>query len=125
MLTVPSSRRLTAFTLTFLLLWWFLPPPETRYALTGIITLLLLEFIALFKYQTSSIKTIALWFIVIAIGFNFSIRLAVTYKNLPVILGTQTQNEYVKAHTTDFNREKMDKYYSGYWLKLVNFKAVQ
>jgi hypothetical protein len=119
-----NHKSLILFTSTFMLLWWYLPPPETRYALTGITSLLLLELIVLFKTRPS-LQTSVLWFIALAVCINFTIRLAVTYKNLPVIIGIQSKEAYITSQTTDFNREKMERYYSGYRLKLVNSDKVQ
>lgn len=98
---------LSVFSFYQLLLWWFIPPLSTRYALAGFITLLILEI----KLLTEWLKTHNKYKKYILIGMlvitciMFIPRLFVTVRALPYITGKQTQTEYLQ-HFYDGNVDR-------------------
>lgn len=108
---------LYAFILVFLILWWFLPPPESRYALSVIPPLIALEFLAATSLPARYhyLKRWTIIFALITVGLNYSLRLAASAKFVPLLTGHITSQQYIDSQTTDFNRDIMQKYYSGYW----------
>jgi len=109
------SRPLVVFTTIYLLIWWLIPPAEVRYALTPIITTILLGFIALNSLTDTMAQKIVLLGIFLAIAVNVSIRLAVSVRYLPVLLGNISSQQYLDSQATPFNRIYIDKLYRGYW----------
>ncbi len=80
------------------LLWWFVPPLSTRYALSGFITLLILEMVAVEAWNRthSSYQKPLQLMLIIAIGFNLLPRLVVTSRHLKYIVGSQTKHQYLE-----------------------------
>ena len=83
------------------LLWWYLPPLSIRYALSGFITLLILEIHILknyswgaHKYKITTKKLVAILLIFATI--NFLPRLFVNYRSLKYLLGSQTKKQYIE-----------------------------
>ena len=107
------------YTLVALSLWWFLPPPETRYLLGVLPLLLILEFWSVFNLprHQNILKNWSLVFIFLSAGLNLFLRAGTSFKYLPVILGQITPSQYITTQTTDFNQDIVSKFYSGYWQK--------
>jgi hypothetical protein len=98
--------RLGIYPTIFLLLWWFTPPPEHRYALAAIPPLAVILFSSLGRFRRPAI---AISLIVILL--NLSARVYISRRYLPVIIGSQTKAAYIESQTTDFNRDIMEKFY--------------
>jgi 4-amino-4-deoxy-L-arabinose transferase-like glycosyltransferase len=105
------------YTLTTLVLWWFLPPPETRYVLAAIPPLIILEIwsVVHLPAKFNSVKSWTVIFIFLIVGLNLALRFGAEKKYLPVLLGRQTSAQYLITQTTDFNRSIVEKFYSNYW----------
>jgi len=100
------------WTVSQYLLWWFVPPLSTRYALSGFISLFLLEMVAVeswVKHHPHYQRALEL-VLVIAIAFNILPRLLVTVRNLNYILGQQTKFEYLQQ----FNDGSIDQHLSNW-----------
>ncbi len=108
---------LLLYLLCYLILWWFLPPPETRYLLTALPLLAILSLQALFSLPPvfNKIKLTALFFIIISLCINFGFRLYSSRKYIPVITGHITPQQYIDSQTTFFNRDVLAKFHSDYW----------
>ena len=89
---------LLIFALSQYLLWWFLPPPSTRYAISGFIILTLFYF----NILSSFIKkhTQYYWPIIITIFLsiliNFAPRIIVNSRSLKYLTGEQNKQEYLE-----------------------------
>ena len=92
-----NLRLLSIFTLSQWLVWWYVPPLSTRYALSGFISLAIILFFCLRKYAAE--KPAAHKYIVAAIllamVINLLPRLIVLKRNLTYIFGFQTQSQYL------------------------------
>lgn len=89
---------LTGFTLWQLLLWWYLPPVSTRYALSGFIILAILTSWAaekLARKHPAAVKPILATYI-IGIVFNLLPRVYVNARQLTYLFGQQTKQEYLQ-----------------------------
>lgn len=102
-----------------LVLWYFIPPPESRYLLGSlpILIILLIYSVISLPEKYMALKSLSLVACFLSLLLTFSIRLAASYKYLPLLTGQITPKQYLNSQTTDFNRDIMTKYYSGYWLK--------
>lgn len=87
---------LLLFSLSQWLLWWFVPPLSTRYALSGFIVLSLLTLISVRNWLRSnpSYRSAIIAVLVMAVGINLVPRVYVLRRNLQYVLGNQTQIEY-------------------------------
>lgn len=92
------KNRTTLFLLFFSgaqwLIWWYVPPLSTRYALSGFIVLLLIYFITLEKNTPR--KKFILAAVVLSILFNLLPRVVVLQRNFKYILERQTKEKYLK-----------------------------
>ncbi len=80
------------------LIWWFVPPLSTRYALSGFIVLVLLivlSFREVFMNNSRSRNIILAVIFLASIG-AFIPRLVVNYRSMKFILGSQTKQEYIE-----------------------------
>jgi MFS family permease len=80
------------------LLWWYLPPLSTRYALSGFIVLALISVMTLREYskrsKTALRTSVALLFLAVVI--NMVPRFFVTVRSLKYITGQQSRAEYIQ-----------------------------
>lgn len=93
----PAARTLLVFTAGQLLLWWFIPPVSSRYALAGFVTLAILYLASVervtVKYPRFLLPlTIT---IVLAIIVNLAPRLVVLLRNIDYLRNQPSQAEYV------------------------------
>lgn len=112
------DRFFLLYSLFFLVVWWCSPPPENRMILGLMPILVVMCFRAVSYYfgaQTSWIGALSTYAVVLVALLHLGIRSVVMYQNLPVILGVQEPAYYVQSKTDDFNRDVMERYYSGYW----------
>lgn len=101
----------------YLVMWWFLPPAESRYALPALPPLIILLFYSVFSLPSNhlTIKQLAIVFIFISLALNFALRTVASRKYLPVIMSQQSPKEYINSQTTDFNRSVAEKFYGEFW----------
>lgn len=87
---------LFVFSISQWLIWWYLPPLSTRYALSGFISLLILEIAVLktFNFKLTNKKILIL--LAIFAFINFVPRIFVNIRSLKYLLGNQTQKEYIE-----------------------------
>ncbi len=93
-----TLRFLFLFSIAQWLIWWYIPPLSTRYALSGFVVLLMLYFktIEIFLQNNPQYKreiTIAILF---AFLFTFIPRSIPITRNVKYILGMQTKDQYLK-----------------------------
>lgn len=100
---------LVLFTINQLAIWWFVPPPSTRYALAGFISGLLIVLVWLSRRKES------FWpIIVLAIALLLLIpRLFVANRSLKYLLGSQTHEQYVEQFKDDNNAWLIESRYGG------------
>jgi hypothetical protein len=101
----------------YLIFWWCIPPPQTRYLLAVLPPLLILLYGSVINLPQKfyRLKHWSITFTFISILLNLFIRIGASAKQLPYLLGYQTKQQYLDSRTTDFNRDLIDKFYSGYW----------
>jgi hypothetical protein len=105
------------FSVCYLLLWWYSPPPDTRYALSLWPLLIIFALKSAFSLPShfQSLKSSVVIVCILGILFNLATRLPSAYAHIRVISGQISRQEYLNTHTTDFNRDLIEKLYSGYW----------
>jgi hypothetical protein len=98
--------------------WWFMPPPESRYLLgtLPVLVILLIYAVTALQKNYAAIQQLAMLGIIMSILLTTSIRLAASTKYIPLLTGRITREQYIQSQTTDFNRDIIEKYYSGHWL---------
>lgn len=96
--THPKLVPLLIFATTQYLLWWYLPPVSTRYALAGFISLALLYLILLsYKIRHNQQYLLPILIsIILAIMINLAPRLLVNLRSLNYLAGRQTKQQYLE-----------------------------
>jgi hypothetical protein len=93
-----KMRFLLIFSVYQYLIWWFLPPLSTRYALSGFVTLLIVFLIAIQKYL--KVKPEAKKYVIATIGLAIAInvlpRLVVAQRQWKYLSGQQSKTEYIQ-----------------------------
>ncbi len=113
---IMSDNRLLAvllFSLGQLLLWWFVPPLSTRYALAGFITLAIVYCVAIedwLKKQPVYGPALAIT-ILLAVSINLGPRLIVGYRNLKYIYHQPSLTEYVSQFYDGSIDSHLQKWY--------------
>jgi 4-amino-4-deoxy-L-arabinose transferase-like glycosyltransferase len=94
----PLLTGLGVFTLFQVMLWWYLPPLSTRYALLGFIVWLILSIWSVAQlikdkpvYRRPILITLSL-----ALLINFAPRLVVNWRSWQYLSGRQTKDEYIR-----------------------------
>lgn len=113
LLTHPKLFLLFFFAVSQYLLWWFLPPTSTRYALSGFIVLTLIYFV-IFTYAIKRNRAY-FWPILIsmalAILINFAPRLLVNWRSLKFLLSQQTKAEYIEQFYDGYVDQKLKEWH--------------
>lgn len=108
-------RVLFVFSASQWLIWWFVPPFSTRYALSGFITLLILAiFVVRQKYIKNKSQENS--FVALLISFALLVvfpRILVANRSLTYILTNQTRQEYLQQFYDGSIDEKIENWY-GY-----------
>jgi hypothetical protein len=96
-----SDRKLmlmTMWTIAQIVVWWYLPPLSTRYALSGFITWTVITMWAVRRYVEDNKRAeLPMWMtICLAIAINMAPRLYVNYRSLQYIVGKQSKTEYIE-----------------------------
>jgi hypothetical protein len=88
-----NAKLLLIFSSYQWLLWWYLPPVSTRYALSGFITLVILGvYLFNLKHKSNAI----LFLILIMVVINLLPRFIVGYRSINYLLVPQTKSEYLR-----------------------------
>ena len=89
---------ISIFTIYQVLLWWYLPPLSTRYALSGFITWTTLSIwgVAQLSKQNPRFYQPILATIFLAVLINLAPRAMVNLRSSRYLLGTQTKTEYIR-----------------------------
>lgn len=89
---------LLIFSVNQWLLWWYLPPLSTRYALSGFITLALILFWCLQRFTQENLKArnYVVLTVLMAVILNLLPRMVVLQRNLDYILGTKNKEQYLQ-----------------------------
>ncbi len=100
------------FSMSQWLLWWYLPPLSTRYALSGFIALFILEISVLKRYFSTKIteKKILVVLVIFA-TLNFTPRLLVNYRSLRFLFGNQTERQYIEQFYDGSIDQKLKNWY--------------
>jgi 4-amino-4-deoxy-L-arabinose transferase-like glycosyltransferase len=93
-----EHRFLLIYSLFQYLVWWYLPPASTRYAVSGFATLLIILMISLRRYiqEKPAAQKYVLITIVFALCLNFLPRLVVAQRQLRYLTGQQSKQEYIE-----------------------------
>ena len=100
------------FSVSQWLLWWYLPPLSTRYALSGFVTLLILEIFIVKKYFPKVNRDRILAVLLIFATINFIPRLFVNYRSLKYLLGNQTKKQYIEQFYDESIDKKLKDWYA-------------
>lgn len=106
-------RILLIFSVFQWLLWWYLPPLSSRYALSGFITLLILQISVLRNYYPKITKNKILIVLIMFAFINFLPRILVNARSLKYLLGNQTQKQYIEQFYDGSIDQKLKDWY-GY-----------
>ncbi len=94
---VRSTQILLIFSLWQCLLWWFIPPTSTRYAISGFVTLLILYFQGINWFvhiHQQYIRPIYLSILILTVVVLVP-RLVVAQRSLTYLFGKQTKEQYL------------------------------
>lgn len=106
---------LLIFALFQYLLWWFLPPLSSRYALSGFIILALFYLILLLQVikENKNYLLPIIISILLSISINFLPRIFVNIRSLKYILKFQTKEEYLKQFLDGSIDNNIKEWYFG------------
>ncbi|HEX7017875.1 MAG TPA: hypothetical protein VF209_03140 [Patescibacteria group bacterium] len=104
---------LLVFSFGQFLIWWFVPPLSTRYALSGFVTLLLVLFIATADWikKNSKWNGAIIGGILLVSGFLLLPRLYVLTRNLRYLSGHQNKTEYLHLFFDGNNDQHLIKWH--------------
>lgn len=97
------------------LIWWFLPPTSTRYAISGFISFLVLGVYIIMRYflQKNWQKKLFIFCMLVSICVLLIPRILVAKRSLWYILTPQTQTEYLKPFYDGSIDEKINNWYKS------------
>ncbi|MBU0578982.1 hypothetical protein KKE34_02850, partial [Patescibacteria group bacterium] len=86
------------FTIWQVLLWWYLPPLSTRYALSGFVTWTIISIwsVARLSQENPRFYQPILLSIFLAVMVNLVPRTAVNLRSFKYLSGTQTKSQYIR-----------------------------
>lgn len=95
------------------LIWWFVPPLSTRYALSGFVTLLICITYGVNKYFIKNTKHQQLFvaLLLVSIVVNSLPRIFVAKRSLTFLFGGQTQQHYLEQFYDGSIDEKIKSWY--------------
>lgn len=108
-----NLRILLVFSLAQWIVWWFVPPLSTRYALSGFITLLILGTTIVLREFAKNQKTQNQLFISLLLCAVIAVlpRILVARRSLQYILTNQTRQEYLQQFYDGSIDEKIKNWY--------------
>lgn len=102
---------LLTFSLFQWLVWWYIPPLSTRYALSGFITLTILGVSVLIKFFPKIKPAQIIFALIFFATINMLPRIWVNIRSLKYILENQTQQEYLEQFYDGSIDEKLKSWY--------------
>jgi hypothetical protein len=104
---------LSAFIITQVLIWWYVPPLSVRYSLSGFIALCVLwvRFGEILVSKKTLKPQLAFVVLLLAIGINLLPRVLVLRRNLPYLLGKETQQQYLNRFRDGWLDPHLDNWY--------------
>lgn len=93
------------------MIWWLVPPLSTRYAISGFITLLILEVVVIKRYFQKINKNQMIFILLLFSAINFLPRIFVNYRSLKYILSNQTTKEYIQQFYDGSIDSKLKSWY--------------
>lgn len=106
------TKLLLIFSLFQWMIWWFVPPLSTRYALSGFITLFILGVFVLHDFFQKHKRTNLLRLLLLMVACILLLpRLVVAHRSLKYILTPQTTAEYLQQFSDGSIDEKMNAWY--------------
>jgi hypothetical protein len=104
---------LLIFALSQYLLWWFLPPASTRYAISGFIALTLLYFNVLSSFTKKHTQYYwpIIFTIMLSVLINFAPRIIVNLRSLEYLIGGQTKQEYLEQFLDGWIDEPLQEWH--------------
>lgn len=111
------SRPFLLYLFTHLFFWHFIPPPEARYLLGALppLIILLIKAVTLTPKNFAFQKNLTLIACGLSLVITFALRLFASFRYIPLLIGQISLQDYLKSQTTPFNRDLVEKFYSGYW----------
>jgi hypothetical protein len=108
-----SEKNLLFFTIWQYLVWWYVPPTSTRYALSGFITFLILLMISVQWLAARKVAFQIPIYLTIFIMTIFSLmpRLFVAKRSLIYLLGQQTKQQYIEQFYDGWINEPLKKWH--------------
>ncbi len=105
---------LAIFSASQWLVWWYVPPLSTRYALSGFIALTILSIYFVRKWcQRFPSYTLPLTLVLfMAISFNLAPRLVVAVRTLRYLANSQTTRQYIDQFKDGSNNTQLDSWYT-------------
>lgn len=107
----PKLLILLTFSIFQWLVWWYIPPFSTRYALSGFIILTILGVSVLIKYFPKIKPAQIIFALIIFATINMLPRIWVNIRSLKYIIGNQTQQEYLEQFYDGSIDEKLKSWY--------------
>ena len=95
------------------LIWWYLPPLSTRYALSGFITLSLIQIYLVSQMKKRQMTKIILSLVVVSIWLNILPRFYVNLRSMTYILGFQTKKQYIEQFYDGWADNVLKKWYQS------------
>ena len=102
---------LFVFSISQWLIWWYLPPVSTRYAISGFISMLILEISVLKTFNSKLTNNKILILLALFAFINFIPRIFVNIRSLKYLLGNQTQKEYIEQFYDGSIDQKLKDWY--------------
>lgn len=93
------------------LVWWFVPPLSTRYALAGFCLLVLVTGNIVFSLERKVVRRIFIILMVVSAGVQFVPRLVVNQRSLQYVLGLQTKSEYLAQFRDGWIDQHLDAWH--------------
>jgi hypothetical protein len=110
-----TLRLLCSFAAFQWLMWWYIPPTSTRYALSGFIVLIVLIIWSLLYVARSNkpMRRYLPFILAGAIFLSLAPRLLVAQRSLVYIFGQQTEREYLDHFRDGHIDQHMDRWYGA------------
>lgn len=93
------------------LIWWYVPPLSTRYALSGFITLSLLLIWLVSKLKYYKIKRLIFGLLIISIWINILPRLYVNLRSSRYLLGFENKEQYLQQFYDGWTDDVLKKWH--------------
>jgi len=102
---------LLIFSLAQWLVWWYLPPLSTRYALSGFIVLSLVIIYLIGKIKKNNLRKMVIALLIVSIWINILPRFYVNLRSMRYILGFETKQQYLEHFYDGWSDSVIKKWY--------------